>query len=326
MKSRAITTLTLVSLFLLSGCVTFLPNVAPKVRSVESNIGTDFPYESRFVSVLGSNMHYVEEGKGPTLLLVHGNPTSSYLWRNVIPTLSKNNRVIAVDLIGMGKSDKPDIAYRFADHAEYLNAFVTELELQQLTLVLHDWGGALGLDVAATNPEKIKQIVLMEALIKPLAWTDLNFIERYIFRQFRDTEKGNRLNIDKNYFIESVLEVSAGRKLTEAELNAYRAPYLNPASRIVIAQWPREIPFDKVPLDNFQRMDSNYQWLRNAKIPLLLLQAEPGTIMKQEFIDNIKREIPRLEIQSAGKGFHYIQETAPNAIGKHISEWLIKQQ
>ena len=140
-------------------------------------------------------MHYVEEGKGPTLLLVHGNPTSSYLWRNVIPALSKNNLVIAVDLIGMGKSDKPDIAYRFADHAEYLNAFVTELELQQLTLVLHDWGGALGLDVAATNPEKIKQIVFMEALIKPLAWTDLNFIERYIFRQFRDTEKGNRLNI-----------------------------------------------------------------------------------------------------------------------------------
>ena len=316
------TAFTLLALIFLSGCITALPHVAPKVRSFEPDISTEFPYQSKFVSVLGSNMHYVDEGKGSTILLVHGNPTSSYLWRNVIPVLSKNNRVIAVDLIGMGKSDKPDIAYRFADHAKYLNAFVNELGLQQLTLVLHDWGGALGLDVAAKNPEKIKQIVLMEALVKPLNWADFNIVERYVFRRFRDPKKGNRLNVDKNFFIESVLEVSAGRTLDEAELNAYRAPFVTPKSRELIAQWPREIPFDKIPQDNYKRMDSNYQWLRSTTFPLLLLQAKPGAIMKQKFIDEIVQEIPRIEVQSVGKGFHYIQETSPKAIGTRISEWM----
>ena len=307
---------------MLTGCMSILPTVAPKVSHVENGISSEFLYQSQFASVLGSKMHYVEEGKGDPILLVHGNPTSGYLWRNIIPHLKSHGRVIAVDLIGMGQSGKPDINYRFADHAKYLSAFIDELGLTNTTLVLHDWGGALGLDYAARNSKRIKRIALMEAVVKPASWQDTNLIERFIFKQFRGQESGDKLNIDQNYFIEKALPMFVGRKLSEAELSAYRRPYLKPEDRQPVAQWAREIPIDGQPADNHKRIGTNYKWLKKSDVPVLLLQASPGAILKQPIVDQLKQDIPRLDVRSIGPGLHFIQETTPRKIGQVLSDWL----
>ncbi len=151
-------------------------------------ISAAFPYESRFVTVKGSQMHYVEQGEGDPILFVHGNPTSSYLWRNVIPHLSGSGRCIALDLIGMGRSDKPDIPYRLFDHVEYFDGFINALGLGPITLVLHDWGGFMGMHYASKNLENVRAIVLMEAIIKPMRWTDRSEVFQGLFKRFRSEE------------------------------------------------------------------------------------------------------------------------------------------
>ena len=216
--------LTMLAIFSQS-CTSIMPMLAPGADDIEPNISSDFPYESHFVEVNGSRMHYVDEGEGNPILLVHGNPSSSYLWRNVIPKLKEQGRVIAVDLIGMGKSDKPSIGYTFSDHTNYLEGFINQLRLKHFTLVLHDWGGALGIDYAMNNQENIRGIVLIEALMKPMSWDSANIVERYLFRKFRDPEDGHELIAVENYFVRKMLPMMAGRELSEAEMNAYRTKY-----------------------------------------------------------------------------------------------------
>jgi haloalkane dehalogenase len=163
-------------------------------------ISTEFPYESRYVDVLGSEMHYVEQGEGDPILFLHGNPTSSYLWRNIIPHASPHGRAIAVDLIGMGRSAKPDLDYRFVDHARYLDAFIEALGLTNITLVIHDWGSGLGFHYATRHPNKIKAVAFMEAIVRPSNWADANRVERALFKRMRHPDKGDRMNIDNNFF------------------------------------------------------------------------------------------------------------------------------
>ena len=153
----------------------------------------EFPYESKFVEVLGSQMHYVESGEGDPVLYLHGNPTSSYLWRNVIPHTAKHNRSIAVDLIGMGKSDKPDIGYRFFDHLKYIEGFVEALGLENITLVIHDWGGGLGVSYARRHQENVQGIAFMEAVVKPMTWAEMNPVQKFMFKRMRDQKKGDRM-------------------------------------------------------------------------------------------------------------------------------------
>ncbi|MEL7088814.1 MAG: haloalkane dehalogenase [Planctomycetota bacterium] len=261
-----------------AGCLQVMPALAPKAKQVETPIGDAFAYPSRYVEVHGSTMHYVEAGQGPVVLLLHGNPTSSYLWRNVIPHLRDRYRVIAPDLIGMGKSDQPDLAYRFADHTHYIDGFIEAMELEDVALVLHDWGGAIGLDYAARNERNVRAVAVMEAVIKPMSLEDDgDFATRYLFGRFRDPEDGHQIIAEDNYFVEKLLPMMTGRKLTEAEMEAYRAPYPTVKSRQPVAQWPREIPFDGEPADNHQRIGDNYAWLQNAReVPLLILHAEPA--------------------------------------------------
>ena len=285
--------------------IPILASLSPGAADVEGDLSPDFPYESRYVAVNGSRMHYVEAGSGAPILLVHGNPTSSYLWRNVIPHLTSHGRVIAVDLIGMGKSDRPDLDYRFADHAAYLEGFVEALALEDVTLVLHDWGGGLGLDYFARHPDNVARIALMEAVVKPFRWADANAVEQYLFGRLREPADGQALLGEQNLFVESLLPMMAGRAMSEAEMARYREPYPTVASRKPVVQWPREIPFDGLPADNAERIGANYAALRASDVPVLVLYAEPGMIYKAPFLDELARELPRatqVSVGSVGQG------------------------
>ncbi len=199
-------------------------------------------------------MHYIEQGRGEPILFLHGNPTWSYLWRNVIPHVSPLGRCIAPDLIGMGRSDKPDIDYRFVKHAEYVEGFIAALGLRNITLVIHDWGSALGFDHSFRHEGSVRAIAFMEAIIRPSTWREQTLITRWMFRRFRHAVKGRRMIIDRNFFVERMLPMMAGRRLSEEEMEYYRAPYKDPASRKPLFIWPNQIPFDGDPPDTHERI------------------------------------------------------------------------
>ena len=283
---------------------------------------SDFPFESKFVEVLGSQMHYVESGEGDPILYLHGNPTSSYLWRNVIPHTSNQGRAIAIDLIGMGKSDKPDIDYRFLDHLHYLEAFVEALGLENITLVLHDWGGGLGTSYARRHPENVRGIAFMESVVKPMTWSDMNPLQKFMFKRMRSQEKGDRMNMENNFFVKRMMPVMISRKLTQPEKDAYAAPYPTPQSRKPVAVWPREIPISGEPADMYTEISQNYEWFRSTPIPKLFLYAKPGMIFKAKNVAEIQEGVSNLQSVFIGKGKHYLQEDAPDAIGQAISSWI----
>ena len=305
----------------LTGCMQIIPAVAPSVDA-EPSISAEFPFESRFVEVLGSRMHYVEQGEGDPILLLHGNPTSSYLWRNVIPHISPTGRVIAVDLIGMGKSDKPDIAYQFQDHIRYVDAFIETLGLENVVLVLHDWGGGIGFDYAMRNPENVRGIAFMEAVVRPSRWEDANAVGRYLFQNLRDEETGYDLVVRENYFVEKLMPMMAGRDLSEEEMDHYRAPYLKEADRKPVFVWPQELPFDGIPARTHVPIAATYEKLKVSDVPLLLLVAEPGLIMTEDRVAIFESELPRMETKNIGPGMHYVQETQPTNIGKALASWI----
>lgn len=284
-------------------------------------ISTQFPYDSKYIKVHNANLHYVDLGQGDPILFVHGNPTSSYLWRNVIPHLTSLGRCIAVDLIGMGQSDKPDIGYGFFDHAKYLEGFIEQLGLKNVTLVLHDWGGGLGFHYAKRHESNIKAICFMEAVTKPLTWKDLGFIDRLVLKRFRHPKKGEKILVQRNEFIEKVLPRFVMRKLDKTEMDNYRAPYQQLEDRKVIWRWPNEIPIDGQPADVHQAIDGNYQWLLKTELPKLLLWCKPGAIIKAPYVEFLNDNLPNLTSKCVGKGRHYMQEDNPDQIGKDIASW-----
>ena len=307
---------------MLTGCLRVMPMLAPSAKNVEPNISAAFPYESKYIDVFGSKMHYVDEGNGPSVILLHGNPTSSYLWRNVIPRLTDDYRVIAPDLIGMGKSDKPELSYRFDDHTRYFSGFVEAMGLKDVALVLHDWGGGIGIDYAANNPANVRAIALMEAVVKPMRWDMADMGTRYLFGRLRDPEDGHEIVAVNNYFVERMLPMMSGREMTDEEMQVYRAPYPSVESRKPVAQWPREIPFDNSPEDNAKRIGGNYKWLQNSDVPVLALHASPGVIFQKEFLEELQLELPRMTSVNVGSGMHYLQEVQPTIIGDSVSAWL----
>jgi haloalkane dehalogenase len=242
----------------------------------EQNISAEFPFESNYLEVLGSQMHYIDEGEGDTILFIHGNPTSSYLWRNIIPYVEPYGRAIAVDLIGMGKSDKPDIGYRFVDHAKYLEAFIEKLDLNNITLVVHDWGSALGFNYAMQNEDNVKGIAFMEAFLMPLTWNGFPENVKEIFQTIRTPESGYDLIVNKNFFVEQLLPNAILRNLTEEEMNQYREPFKTVESRKPTWVWPNEIPIDGKPADVHKIVTDYNQWLQETELPKLLFYAYPG--------------------------------------------------
>jgi haloalkane dehalogenase len=280
------------------------------------------PYLRRRVAVLDSEMAYVDTGVGDPVVFLHGNPTSSYLWRNVIPQVEKCGRCLAPDLIGMGYSGKaPNGSYRFVDHARYLDAWCDALGLtKNVTLIMHDWGSALGFYWAHRHPDRIKGLVYMEAIVQPLRWDDWPEAARKIFQTFRSSA-GEEVVLQKNVFIERVLPASILRRLTEEEMAVYRRPYLEPGeSRRPILTWPRQIPLDGEPADVVEIVTRYGQWLATSAIPKLFINADPGTILvgtQREFC----RTWPNQQ-EVTVQGLHFIQEDSPVEISQAVAGFL----
>ena len=267
-------------------------------------------------------MHYVEAGTGDPIVFLHGNPTSSYLWRNVIPHLAPLGRCIAPDLIGMGRSGKPDIEYRFFDHVRYIDGFVDALGLRDITLVIHDWGSALGFHYAMRHEKNVKGIAFLEAILMPLPdWQAFAPEMQEMFRAFRSPDVGWDLIVNQNAFIERVLPGAILRKLSEEEMNRYREPFLEPKSRKPIWKWPNEIPIAGEPADVTAVVDDYNAKLQKSDLPKLLLYATPGAVIAAPLVDWCRKNLKRLKAVNVGDGIHYLQEDHPHEIGTAIADW-----
>ena len=267
-------------------------------------------------------MHYVEEGKGDPILFLHGNPTSCYLWRNIIPHMSSLGRCLAVDLIGMGKSEKPDIEYRFFDHVRYVEGFIKALALENITLVLHDWGSALGFHYARRNASYVKGLAFMEALLGPIRrWTDMHKDFQGMFQKFRMPNVGWEMNVNRNFFIEKILPGSVARKMTNGEMNAYREPFIETRARKPVWRWPQEIPIEGEPADVVE-VALDYQiWLQKTDLPKVLFYAHPGALIRTSAVDWCRRSLKNLTLVDIGLGIHFVQEDNPRGIGEGLFNW-----
>lgn len=279
------------------------------------------------VEVLGSRMAYVEAGAGRPVLLLHGNPTSSFLWRNVIPHLAPLARVVAVDLIGMGVSDRPAaLGYTLGDHARHLDGFVAALGLADLALVGHDWGGVLALRHARLNEGAVRGVALMETHLPPaMPAPSLAAMGEggAMFARLRRPGEGERLVLEENLFLEVVLpRLGVVRPLDEATLAAYRAPFPTPASRRPILAWARQVPIAGEPADVAATMEANAAWLAATAVPRLLLHAEPGALVTPAVVAHLAASVPGLETRDLGPGTHFLPEDHPDAIGRALAGWL----
>jgi len=276
------------------------------------------------ISVKRKSMAYVEMGEGDPIIFQHGNPTSSYLWRNVMPHLADQGRCIAIDLIGMGDSDKLDGAgadsYTFMQHREYLDGALQVLGVEQnVTWVIHDWGSALGFDWANRHRDVVKGIAYMEGIVRPVSWAEWPEAARGVFQGFR-SEAGEEMVLEKNTFIERVLPGSIMRELSAEEMEVYRRPFQNKGEdRRPTLSWPRQIPIDGEPADVVDIVQDYADWLSAAQLPKLFINAEPGAILtgpQREFC----RSWPN-QTEVTVSGSHFIQEDSPHEIGKAIAHW-----
>jgi haloalkane dehalogenase len=288
-------------------------------------ISAEERYTKKSATIRGRTMRYVEEGDGDPIVFLHGNPTSSYLWRNIIPHLTALGRCIAPDLIGMGDSDKlessgPD-AYRFVAHREYLNALFDHLDLtSNVVFVVHDWGSALGFDWSNRHREAVQGLAYMESIVRPVTWAEWPEAALNVFQGFR-SPAGEEMVLQKNVFVERVLPGSVLRGLTDAEMTIYRRPYVNPGEdRRPTLTWPREIPIEGEPADVVAIVQEYAEWLSTSDVPKLFVNADPGAILtgpQREFC----RTWPNQE-EVTVRGSHFIQEDAPDEIGTAIAHFV----
>ena len=276
--------------------------------------------------VHGLKMAYLDEGEGDAIVFLHGNPTSSYLWRNIIPHVSDLGRCIAPDLIGMGDSDKlqnsgPE-SYRFVEHRKYLDALLEELDLgDRVVLVIHDWGSALGFDWAQRHRERVKGICYMEAIVRPVTWTEWPEAARGVFQGLR-SPAGEAMILEKNLFVERVLPGSILRDLSDEEMAEYRRPFLEAGEgRRPTLTWPRQIPIEGEPQDVAQIAQDYADYLSASDVPKLLITAQPGAILIGEQLEFCRSWPNQREVSV--RGSHFIQEDSPDEIGSALRDWLV---
>ncbi|MBK3577080.1 haloalkane dehalogenase [Streptomyces sp. MBT65] len=280
---------------------------------------------SHVTRVLDSTMSHRESGTGAPIVFLHGNPTSSYLWRNVLPRVT-SGRLLAPDLIGMGASGKPDIAYSFADQARYLDAWFDALGLRDAVLVGHDWGGALAFDWAARHPDRVRGIAFMETIVKPMTWEEFPEGGRELFRAIKTAVVGEAMILDENAFIEQALPAASATPLTPADLTAYREPYPTPESRRPLLRWARSMPLGGEPADVVTRIEAYDHWLKSSPdVPKLLLTFAPGpgAMTHEEVVSWCADNIAALEIEHADTvAGHHTPEDRPEVIAGAISAWV----
>ncbi len=287
----------------------------------QEQISTQDSHPRKKTSAGGTNISYVDTGSGDPIVFLHGNPTSSYLWRNIITHLRSDARCLAPDLMGMGDSgNSPNSSYRFVDHSSVLDSWFNAVGLSsKVTLVVHDWGSALGFHWAKRNPKHVKGIVYMEAIVRPMTWEEWPEASRNLFQGFR-SPAGEEIILEKNVFVERVLPGSVLRKLTKEEMEVYRRPYIGGGeSRRPTLTWPREIPIEGEPPDVVQIVSEYAEWLSSSPIPKLFINADPGAILV-----GAQREICRSwpnQKEISVPGQHFIQEDSPDEIGLAIADW-----
>lgn len=288
-------------------------------------ISADPRYQRKFATVNGKRMAYVDEGQGDVIIFQHGNPTSSYLWRNIMPHCEGLGRLIACDLIGMGDSEKLDHSgpdrYTYLEQRDYLFALWEQLGIGgNVIFVIHDWGSALGFDWANRNKDKVAGIAYMEAVVRPMAWADFPDNARGIFQGFR-SDAGEAMVLEKNIFVERVLPSAVIRDLTEAEMTIYRKPYLQPGEdRRPTLTWPRMIPIEGEPPEVCQVAEDYSAWLSTSDVPKLFINADPGSLLvggQREFC----RGWPN-QTEITVKGSHFVQEDSPDEIGQAVAAFV----
>ncbi len=283
------------------------------------------PLSKQYKTVKGKQMAYHDVGSGDAVVFLHGNPTSSYLWRDIVPYVSGSARCIVPDLIGQGDSDKLDDtgpgSYTFVEHREYLDGLLDQLDLgDRVTLVIHDWGSALGFDWANRHQDRVAGIAYMEAIVRPVTWDEWPESARGIFQSMR-SDAGEEMVLTKNLFVEAILPASIMRKLSDAEMDEYRRPFAAVGEdRRPTLTWPRQIPIDGEPADVVEIVQSYADWLSTSEIPKLFVNADPGTILT-----GAQREFCRTwpnQTEVTVPGIHFIQEDSADAIGEAIAGWL----
>lgn len=288
-----------------------------------SSISADYPFESKYIEVLGSKLHYIDEGQGDPILFLHGIPTSSYLWRNVIPTLSPHARCIAPDLIGMGKSDVPNIEYRVFDHIHYIEEFITTLDLKNITLMVHGWGSVIGLDIAMRYPERFKGIAFLESHIRPVTdWSMVSLPVQELSVVLSAPDGGYDVIMNSNYFVNKVLPGGVLRKLTEEEMEHYRAPFLRPNACKPLWQYLQDLPLGDGPEDVVDLISGYSKKLQLSNLPKLMMYAVPGYITTISTVEWARDSLPNLKMVDVGDALHYAQETNPVRIATELKQWL----
>jgi len=288
----------------------------------------EFPFVSRFVSIGGYRIHYVEEGKGGPILFIHGNATSSYLWRNILPQVARKTgeRGIALDLLGFGKSDKPaDINYTLQLHYDILEGFIEHLNLKNIILVLHDWGGPLGAYYAALHPENVRGMVLMETFLWNMLWDDFGKYKQ-AFKLLRSPAGYLMIQV-MNFFVNKVLPRSVARRknMTKEIMRHYREPFPTIRSRRAVRAFSQHLPIECRPPESYEFIEAIEQRLPAVKFPVLWIKATPGAIISEITVYHLvalKARLPQLEVKEFGPGLHYLQEDDPQKIAELIVEWM----
>jgi haloalkane dehalogenase len=288
------------------------------------SISAEQKYVKKKIEVLGKQMAYIDEGSGDPIVFLHGKPTSSYLWRNIMPHLEGQGRLIAPDLIGMGDSDKLDDSgpdrYRFVEHAKYLDGLFEKIGVDaNVTLVIHDWGSGLGFHWAHRNPGAVKAIAYMEAIVLPISWPDFPEVVAPVFQGFR-SPAGEEMVLEQNFFVEGVLPGAVLRKMSDEEMAEYRRPFAEAGEgRRPTLTWPRQIPIDGEPADVVQIVTDYGKWLSESDVPKLFVNADPGAILTGKAREFCRSWPNQKEVTVAGS--HFIQEDSPDEIGQAIAEW-----
>lgn len=299
-------------------------NVDAAVEGRSGSGTARLPVVSAMVEVRGSWLHYLEVGGGDPVLFLHGNPTSSFLWRNVIGRVARvGRRCIALDLIGMGASGKPDLEYRLADHISYVDAFVAAMGLSNLTLVGRDWGAVIVLDHARRFPDRVRGVAFLEGHIHPIArWEDMDEGSRGLFQQLRTPGLGEQMIIGDNFFIETVLPAGVVRALSSQEMDAYRGPFRDRSVRGPMWRWPQEIPIEGTPADVTALVRANQGVIADPGTPKLLLHANPGAVIGPTEVAWCRDHGQALTIVDVGHGTHFLPEDRPDEIAAALCGWL----
>ena len=279
------------------------------------------PHPRRRVHVAGTEISFVETGQGKPIVFLHGNPTWSYLWRNIIPHVSDLGRCLAPDLVGMGQSGRsPTGSYRFTDHAACLDAWFDALGLStDVVFVVHDWGSALGFHRASRFPEQVSGIAYMEAIVQPRRWTDFPEGRDRAFRALRSLD-GERMIFEENFFVETILPKSIMRRLSDEELSMYRKPFVTRDARKPTLEWSRELPIEGEPPEVVEIVERYAEWLAQSSVPKLFINAEPGALITGRAREYCRSWLNQREVTV--KGIHYVQEDSPNDIGVALRAFI----